>query len=229
MAQTFEALRQEADNRGLIRKIQKAALFMRVRGTGTNPGLPDSLFDAASNTMLLDLKADMWLAAGMVTPDGYTFTREVNKEDVSAMGYATPGRSDVTTVPRTISFTGLENLKRHMLELQYGTDLSGVQQTVNGEVVFDEPDLPADQEYEILVIGADGPAAAQWIIGRGYGTTKLASTGDETWAQEGAQTKQYTLDVYSDEDTGSPVRHYIGGTGAKAAADLLGFAQAPAV
>lgn len=225
---TFEALRQEADNRGLVRKIQKAALFLRVRGTGPEgaTGLPITLFDPASNTLLRNLKDELWLPAGMVTPDGYTFTREVNKEDVSAMGYATPARSDVTTVPRTISFTGLENLKRHMLELQYGTDLSGVEQSALGEIVFDEPDLPEDQEYETLVIGSDGPAAAQWIIGRGYGTVKLSGTGDETWGQEGAQTKQYTLDVYSDEATGTPVRHYIGGTGAKGAASDLGFAQA---
>jgi hypothetical protein len=228
VALTFEALRQEADNRNLVRKIQKAALFLRLKGNGENPGLPTTLFDATSNTQLVDLKADLWLPAGMVTPDGYTFTREVNKEDVAAMGYASSVRSDVTTVPRTISFTGLENLKRHMLELQYGTDLSAIEQTVNGEIVFDEPDLPLDSEYELLVIGADGPPSAQWVLGRGYGTVKLSGTGDEVWGQEGAQSKQYTLDVFTDEETGSPVRHYIGGTGAKGAASDLGFAQAAA-
>lgn len=224
---TFDELRQEADNRNLVRKIQKAMLVLRPKGTGTSPGLPASLFDANSNTQLIDLKAAGWLPAGLVTPDGYTFGREVNKEDVSAMGYASAVRSDPTSVPRSIRFTGLENLKRHMLELKYGTDLSGVTQSATGEIVFDEPDLPADQEYEVLVIGSDGPAAAQWIIGKGYGTTKLAGTGDETWGQEGAQSQEYTLDVFTDEATGTPVRHYIGGTGAMAAATELGFTQAP--
>lgn len=223
---TFDTLRQEADTRALVRKIQKAVMFAKKRGAAST--LPENLFTAAGT--LVDLKTSGYFPIGLVTPDGYTFTREINKEDVSALGYASPVRSDITAVPRSITFTALENFKKNMLEMKYGTDLSSsTQDATTGEIVFDEPDLPVGEEYELVIIGSDGPAAANWIIGKGYGTTKLAGTGDETWGQEGALGQEYTMDVFSDADTGSPVRHYIGGTGALAQKEALGFIQAPVV
>lgn len=222
---TFDTIRQEADNRAFVRKIQKAVAFLGPMSVD----LPESLF-MAGTTELIDLKATGYLPVGMVTPDGYTFGREVNKEDVNALGYASPVRSDVTSVPRSVSFTALENFKRHMLELKYGANLSATTQALgaNGEIIFDEPDLPIGEEYRLLVIGSDGPALANWILGKGYGTVKLAGTGDESWGQEGALGQEYTLDVFNDEGTGSPVRHYIGGTGPALADNrtALGFNQA---
>lgn len=216
---TFEEMRQAADNRNLVRKIQKAVMFLGPGGTA----LPPSLFDGSA-TSLIDLNGLGFWPVGLVTADGYTFTREMEKEDVFAMGYASPSRSDTTVVPRTIAFSAYENAKRHMLELKYGTDLSGItQDPVTGEIVFDEPDLPVGAEYCALVIGTDGPATAQWVMGRGYGTVKLATTGEEVWGGEGGLSNAYTLDVFSDETTGSPVKHYIGGTGAVAASTALGF------
>lgn len=215
---TFDTLRQEADNRGLVRKIMKAILFL---GRG-DVELPDTLFDLDGT--LRDLKAAGYLPVGLVTPDGYTFSREINKEDVSALGYASAIRSDITTVPRSVTFTALENLKRTLLELKYGMDLSQTEQNqTTGELVFDEPDLPVGEEYRLVILGSDGPAAANWLIGKGYGTAKLAGTGDETWGQEGALGQEYTLDIFADATTGTPVRHYIGGTGALAASLELGF------
>lgn len=222
---TFDTIRDAADNRAFVRKIQKAVAFLAPMTVA----LPTSLFAADGNS-LIDLDALGFLPVGMVTPDGYTFGREINKEDVNALGYASPVRSDVTSVPRSVSFTALENTKRHMLELKYGANLAAVTQKLNasGEIVFEEPDLPIGEEYRLLVIGSDGPAAANWILGKGYGTVKLAGTGDESWGQEGAIAQEYTLDVFNDEGTGSPVRHYIGGTGAALAANrtALGFTQA---
>ncbi|UXM92561.1 hypothetical protein [Paenarthrobacter sp. JL.01a] len=217
---TFDTIRQEADDRTLIRKIQKAVAFLAP----TSVDLPDTLFTGAG--ALVDLKAAGWLPIGIVTPDGYEFGRDVSKEDVSAFGYAGAARSDVTEVARSITLTPLEYGRKHMLELQNGTDLTAVtQNATTGEVVFDEPELPVGQEYRFLVIGSDGPADKNWIIGRGYGSVKLASTDSEKWGSSDPVTQPLTFDVFTDEEIGTPVRKYMGGTGAKAASTVLGFTQ----
>jgi hypothetical protein len=214
---TFETIRQGADERALIRKIQKAVAFIAP----VTVDLPETLYTTGS---LTDLKAAGWLPIGMVTPDGYEFGRDVSKEDVTAFGYAGPVRSDVTEVARSISMTPLETGRRHMLELTYGTDLSTVTQApTTGEIVIDEPDLPVDKEYRLLIIGSDGPAAENWIVGRGYGRVKLASTDSQTWGTSDAVSQSLTFDVFTDTEIGTPVRHYLGGTAAVTHAAVLGF------
>ena len=220
---TFDTLRQEADSRALVRKIQKAMAVLAP----TDVELPKSLFGADGT--LLDLKALGWLPVGLVSPDGYSFGREVSSEDISAMGYAGPIRSDENGVVRSVTFTAMESGRRHMEEIKSGTDLSAITQNpTTGEIVYDEPDLPVNREYRLLVIGSDGPAAEQWIVGKGYGRVKLDTTGDESWGQEGAVQNEFTFKVLTDDEIGSPVRKYLGGTGALKHKALLGFTQAAA-
>lgn len=59
--------------------------------------------------------------------------------------------------------------------------------------------------------------------GKGYGAVKLSGSGNETWGGEGAVSSEMTLDVFTDEEIGTPVRHYMGGTGALKHKDVLGF------
>lgn len=216
---TFDEMRVEADKRGLIRKIQKAIALLAPMSVE----LPDSLF--AVNGGLVDFKALGYKPVGLVTPDGYKFGREVESADVDALGYASSARSDTTKVARTVGFTPIEKGRKHMLELTNGMDLSThLQDKVTGEVVFDEPDLPIDQEYRLLILGSDGPADNNWILGRGYPNVKLSSTGEEAWATEGAVSSELSFKVSSDEELGTPTRHYMGGTGALKANIDLGFA-----
>ncbi|MBT8162795.1 MULTISPECIES: hypothetical protein [Arthrobacter] len=217
---TFDSIRQEADERALIRKIQKAVGFIAP----ADVDLPETLFGVGG--ALIDLKALGWMPIGIVTKDGYEFGRDVSKEDVEALGYASAVRSDTTAVARSIKMTPLETGRKHMQELVNGTDLSAVTQAANGEIVFDEPDLPADKEYRLLVIGSDGPAAANWILGRGYGRVKLVATDSEKWGSGDPVQQPLTFDVYTDSEIGSPVRKYMGGTAALANKTILGFAQA---
>ena len=209
-----------ADERGLVRKIQRAMAFIAP----ITVDLPESLYSAGS---LVDLKASGFLPVGLVSPDGYSFSREIEKEDIDALGYASPVRSDVTRVPRSVTFTALEKGRKHMLELTYGTDLSAVtQDATTGEIVFDEPDLPVNAEYRLIVVGEDGPAAENWVMGKGFFRVKISGTAEEVWGREGAVSQQFTLDVFSDDEAGVPVRHYIGGTGAVAHKDVMGFSAA---
>lgn len=209
---TVPEMQAANDQQSLVRKILRAVAFLAPRSSD----LPTSLTGETGE--LQELPAG-YLPVGIVTPDGYTFGHEIEKEDIDALGYASPVRSDVTTVARTVAFTPLEFGKRNLLELKYGLDLSGVTPSASGEVTFDELDLPISSEWRLVIIGDDGPAANNWLLGRGYPRVKLASVGEDAWSKEGAVSTQYTLDVFTDEDLGTPVRHYIAGTGA-AAADL---------
>lgn len=218
---TFEELRQAADSRALVRKIQRAVAYIAPKSVD----LPDSLFAESPATGLVDLKAAGWLPLGMVSPDGYSFEREMTSDEINALGYASPVREDVTAVPRSITATLLETGRKHVEELLKGVDLStATQDPVTGEIVFDEPDLPINKEWRLLVIGADGPADEEWIMGKAYGAVKLTSGGAETWGQEGAKQSEITLKVFTDEEVGSPVRHFLGGTGAVKHKDVLGYA-----
>lgn len=211
-------IQQSSDNPALIRKIQSAFAFLAK----TSVALPDSLF--AADGSIIDLKTLNWTPIGMVTKDGYSFGRDVNKEDVESMGYASPTRSDITKVARNIKVTGQEYGKRNLLELTFGTDLSGVtMDATTGEVVFDEPDLPVGEEYRLLVIGFDGPADDRWVLGRGYGRVKLASTDDTTWGSSEELKNPISLDVFTDPEIGTPVKHYYGGTGPLKHKAALGF------
>jgi hypothetical protein len=217
---TFATLQAEADERSLIRKVQRLIICIAP----TTVELPDALTGADSQP--INLITAGYLPVGLVTPDGFVYNREIEKEDVEAMGYASPVRSDIIKAPRSVTFTTLEKGRKHMRELTLGTDLSGVTQAANGEVVIREQDLPIGQEYRLVVVGDDGPAANNWVLGMGFGLVKLSSAGGETWGREGALTQELTFDVFTDDEVGVPVVHYMGGTGAKASAELLGFTAA---
>ena len=215
---TFDTIRQEADERALIRKIQKAVAFVAPNTVD----LPTTLFGVGGQ--LVDLKALGWLPVGMVTPDGYEFGRDINKEDVTALGYASAVRSDITEVARSITMTPLETGRKHMLELTLGTDLTAVTQNpTTGEIVIDEPDLPVGQEYRLLILGSDGPAAENWILGRGYGAVKLSATDSQKWGTGDPVQQPLTFDVFTDGEIGTPIKHFMGGTGAVKHKLALGF------
>ena len=218
---TFAELQNQSDQRKLVRKIQKAVALIAPRDVE----LPETLFTGPGQ--LVDLNEAGWMPLGIVTPDGYEFEREVETEDIDGLGYASPVRTDITRVPRSITTTLIETGRKHVNELIYGTDLSTVtQDPQTGEVVFDEPDMPANREYRLLLLGQDGPADEEWVLGKGYGTVSLTAGGGATWGQEGAVGSEVTLKVYSDDEIGTPVRHYLGGTGARKYKDVLGYKAA---
>lgn len=220
---TFEEIRREADNRKLIRKYNRAVGFIAPQTVE----LPESLFEAGPPVSLIDLKTLGWLPLGLVSPDGYTFEREIETDDIDALGYSSFQRTDTIRVPRSIGVTLLQSGSgaKHINELLYGVDLSGLTPGVEtAEIVFDEPELPIDREWRALIVAVDGPADEQWVRGKGYGSVKLSGGGGETWGQEGASSNEITLNVQTDEETGTPVRHFFGGSGRKKYEDVLGYA-----
>lgn len=221
---SFDTQRTDYDNAKLIRKLNKSIAVIRRKDPEV--AFPTSLY--GPDGQLIDLKAIGFKAVGKVSTDGYSFNREVSREAITSLGYYSPDRNDVTEVPRSIAFTANERGRLHMQELILGTDLSAVtQDPTSGEIVFHEPETPVDSDYELLVIASDGPTDENWLIGRGYPLVRVNNGGTETWSQEGAATTEITLDVFTDDETGVPVIHFMGGTGALRHSDDLGFTQAP--
>ena len=217
---TFSELQQANDARSLVRKCLRAVAVLAP----PTVDLPEKITDTTG--LPIDLKALGFLPIGLVTPDGYTFGNEVTKDEIDALGYASAVRADITKAAKSVQFTALETGRRHMLELEHGMDLSAItQDATSGEVVFDDPELPIGAEYRLIVLADDGPAATNWLLGRGYPRVKLAEVGEKKWATEGGIETPITLDVFTDETLGTPMRNYIAGTGAKAASELLGFTQ----
>lgn len=217
---TFGDLQQSSDNRNFVRKVRRALGFIAPYGTA----LPAALTDPTTS-LLVPLPAEWW-PIGLVTKDGYTFSASVDKQETDALGYVEPVRTDITKVAKQIKFTSYELLKRQMLEVRLGLDLSAVTQAASGEVVFAEPELPVDADYTLLVLADDGPADNNWILGKGYPLVKRADIGDEQWGGDNSTQQDLTLDVFTDDATGTPCQHYIAGTGPKAAAADLGFTAA---
>ena len=221
MAPTVSEQMQQLDNRKLIRKVQRAIAVLGTPGVTT---LPESLYAGGS---LIDLKSEGWRPVGIVNSDGFSYSAEREKDEISGLGYSNFVRTDVLRMPRQCTFTPLQSFQRHMTELTQGVDLSAVtQDATTGEVVYDEPELPVDKEYPLLIIGEDGPADENWVMGLGFGTVKIASTAETVWGGEGAVSTQISVDIFTDEATGTPVRRYFGGTGALKHKDELGFAAA---
>ncbi|MBM7795838.1 hypothetical protein [Pseudoglutamicibacter cumminsii] len=220
---TFDELHTEAHRRSLIRKAVKSVAFIRKKDADNKP--IESIF--GSDGSLLDLKSEGWLPIGLVTDDGYTFGRDTNVDDITSHGFANPTRKDVVSVERSVTTTIQEYGKRHVEELIQGADFSGVKQNAKtGEIVTDEQDLPTPGAYELLVIAMDGPVDQRWYLGKFFPSVQLSEASEEAWGKEGAIERELTFDVFSDEELGFPVRHFIGGPAASASKDILGYETA---
>lgn len=218
---TLATLQAQAEDRDLVRKVRRfvlalAPLSVDMPETLTGPdSLPINLFDAGFTPF------------GMVTSDGFTFTPEFETDSVTPFGSSAPIRTDVMSATRQVSFTTLQTGQRTITELINGADYSGVRATAGGELVLPVPELPIGREYRLIAVGDDGPVEANWILGYSFGLTKLASVGPATWATEGYLQREVTLDVFTDDEIGVPVREHIGGTAAKLHAAKLGYTTTP--
>ncbi|CED90621.1 hypothetical protein [Actinomyces succiniciruminis] len=214
---TFDTLKSSSDNRNLVRKTKGALMFLAP----TSAALPEKLMETP--TSLVQLPTEWW-PVGLVTPDGYTFAADTSTEDVEALGYIEPVRSDITQVAKSIQVTVYETLKKNLQQLIYGVDLSSAtQDPTTGEVHWDEAPVPAQEEFRALIVSQDGPASDNWLVGKGYPLVKLAEVPEETWNSSDAVQLQLTLNVFTDTTLGTPCRHYFGGTGPLKHKDALGF------
>jgi hypothetical protein len=218
---TITAMRNAADAPTLIRKISQAAAFFAPLETA----MPAKL---TGGTGLLEAIPAGWVSLGIVTPEGYTFGSETTSNEVEAYGYSSPVRTDIEKVVKSIKVTPLEFGKRQVLEMLFGMDLSSIKQDkITGSIVFDEPSIPMSKEYRLLVIGVDGIADNEWIIGLGFPRVKITEMPETVFSPTDAYKFSISFTASTDTGVGTACRHYIEGTGPKAAKATLGFTQSP--
>lgn len=216
MTTPFPELKASSDNPSLVRKILEAVAFIAPESAPEITALTDA--SGALQTIPTD-----YLPVGLVTPDGYTFGRETEVEDVNALGYSAPVRRDVTGQTRTVGFTALETYRRQLLELAYGVDLSAVEYGANGEVTFDHPDRPEQKYYRLLVIGRDGSGSGEWFRGKWFPRASITDFPEEVWSATDPTQYEIQLSTYVDDVLGTGERDFIAGAAALANAEALGF------
>ena len=213
---SFAEIKTAADNPALVRKILEAVAFLA-------PEDADEIEALTGVGGVLTAIPTTYLPVGMVTPDGYTFGRDTTSEDVEALGYASPVRTDITGATRTVGFTALEAYRRTLLELVYGLDLSTVEADVNGELTWDHPDRPMQRYYRLLVIGRDGGGNREWFRGKFFPRVSISEFPEEVWSAADASQYEITLSTFVDETIGTGERDFIAGTGSAANITAMGF------
>lgn len=218
---TFSELKNTADTPSLVRKALEGVVFLRRKTASTS--IPESILDAQKQP--IDLTAEGFFPVGVMTTDGVTWGRDIEKSEVEGWGYGSPVRTDIIKAPKTVAFTALESDRRQLAEIVYGMDLSSVTAGANGEVVFDEPPIPSSDEYELVALTRDGSVGTPYFRGAACPRIKLAELSEEVWQAEDARQYPLTFDVLTDDEIGTPIRHYIGGAAFDAAEQ--GFTAAP--
>lgn len=213
---SFAEIKTAADNPALVRKILEAVAFLAPEDA------PEISSLTGAGGVLTAIPAT-YLPVGLVTPDGYTFGRDTNTEDVEALGYASPVRTDVTSATRSVGFTALEAYRRTLLELVYGLDLSTVEASADGELTWDHPDRPMQQFYRLLVIGRDGGGNREWFRGKWFPRVSITEFPEEVWSAADPSQYEITLNCYVDDVIGTGERDFIAGTGSAANIEAMGF------
>lgn len=214
---TFEELQAQSDNANLVRKIQQALVFLAPMDTE----LPTKM--TGKEHKLRELQKGFF-PIGMFTTDGINISTEAESEGVKAFGYGSDVRTDKKSESNTIKVTAFETLKKNLLQITLGMDLSDAEIDEEGELVFDRPQLPIGTQYRLLMIGRDGPANNQWLIGYLFPKVELESAPEEPWGSD-ALTAELSFKTLADPKAGFSRRVFLGGTALQkeAARNALGF------
>ncbi len=204
---SIEELKNTHNRASNVRKALHGLLFVAP----ANAEVPESLISGGDITL-----PEEYRSVGLVEKgDGFTIGREVDTEEVEALGYGTPVRIDVTSATQTIGVTALET-NAVTRELVDGLDLSTVQ-AANGEVSWEHPDIPPAIYYRVLVITADG-APGNWIYeAEVLPRARVTETGDVSKNSADASQYEITFTGLLDDDTGYARKSFMGGSGFDAA------------
>ena len=217
---TIEALKKKHNKSKNVRKALNVLAFVAP----LTAAVPDALTDAGG--ALKEIPAE-WVPLGIFTTDGGEITPDVTVDDVDGLGYAEPVRSDLTKATKTIKLNIFELFRKEMLSLTHGVDLSQVKaNATTGEVVFDDPLLPAIPEKRLLIIAADGPADDEWLMGWCFTRAKLVSMPTIPLKATDPITGGLEFKAFADESAGTACRNYYGGSAMLKHRDITGFEAA---
>lgn len=217
---TVEALKKKHNKSKNVRKALNVLAFVAPITTA----VPEALTDAGG--ALKEIPAE-WIPLGIFTTDGGEITPDTTVDDVDGLGYAEPVRSDLTKATKTIKLNIFELFRKEMLSLTHGVDLSQVKaNATTGEVIFDDPLLPAIPEKRLLIIAADGPADDEWLMGWCFTRAKLVSMPTTSLKATDPIVGDLEFKAFADETVGTACRNYYGGSAMLKHRDITGFESA---
>lgn len=217
---TFEELRAQSDNTNNVRKTLGALIFLA-------PLTADLITTLTDEDGSIKPLPEEFFSLGLFSRDAISFARESDTEATEALGYMSPVREDISSISRTITATAYEVDKRRIREIADGTDLSDVV-AVNGEIAYDEPEVPVNRRWRLLAIGRDvNKRTGQDILRANfYPQVELNSMPGEEWGTD-ALSQELAFTNYLDQDAGYARRRFLAGPGLDPVA--LGFGSGPTV
>lgn len=176
------------------------------------------------DSRLAELPDGAWDFGLLLKDDAITLTREMEKSDISAIGYSNPIRSDFTSDIAGIQFTGLE-ANRYNIENNLGIDLSSMTaDPETGEIAFDQPAVAEIRQQRYLCVSQFNAGVDRIFLGRLFYAGQIAEMGEQTLSDgEGSLTWPTTVNAMVDTDHGVAVRHYFGGPGWNRVLEDAGF------
>lgn len=219
MVMTMAELEAAELKRELIFKPLEAHVF----GAPMSAVPPNKITDGPT-AGLAELPED-WFDYGLLDKEqAIALSRNMEKSDITAVGFRDPVRSDVTSDVFGMTFNGLE-INRHNIETNLNVDLSTLVPTaVTGEVAFDQPTASASKRGRFLTIARDGSGADTIFIGRLWYAGEVTETGDQTLTDgEGALMWPVTVESRIDNEFNASVRHFFGGPGLRSRLTEAGF------
>ncbi|MBP2208165.1 hypothetical protein JOJ86_005891 [Rhodococcus percolatus] len=205
--------------RELILKPNRAHIY----GMGMDID-PIEAITEGSNSQLAELPEGAWDFGLLLKDDSITLTRELEKSDISAIGYSNPVRSDFISDIAGLQFTGLE-ANRYNIENNLGVDLSQmVADAETGEIAFDQPAITAIRQQRYLALSQFNTGEDRIFLGRLFYAGEVSEMGEQTISDgEGSLTWPTTVNAMVDTDHGVAVRHYFGGPGWNRVLEDAGF------
>lgn len=183
-----------------------------------------SAITSGTDALLTELPAG-WHDVGLINKeDAVTWSREMERATITAIGYRDPVRTDITSDVTGLAFQALET-NRYSIENSLGIDLSAVvPAATTGEVVIDQPVNAPVRQNRYLGISRDGVGADTIYVARLVAAGEVTEVGEQTWTDgEGAMVWPTTINGMVDTTAGFAVRHFFGGPGWRARLEDAGF------
>lgn len=214
---SFKDLR--GTNSHLIRKFLGGVIFIGP----ADADIPDEWCKDADGG-LVNLKALGYMPLGWLTKsEGIEFSRETENSDVESFGSPEPTRTDITKDVTSAQFTCQET-NRAVLELYYGVDLSKVQQSNFGDIVFDNATSPETKYYRMISVAHDGVGKNAFYFIRVMPKATVSEVQSLTVNSENESKYGLTLKATVDDKVGYAIRNIYTGPKAKDWYSDMGFA-----
>lgn len=185
---------------------------------------PIEFITEGPNSALAELPEGAFDFGLLLKDDAITLTREMEKDDINAIGYSNPVMSDWISDISGIQFTGLET-NRYNIENNLGIDLSAMTaDPVTGEVAFDQPAIADIRQLRYLLLSQFGVGVDRIYLGRQLYAGEVAEMGEQTLSDAGGALVWPTkVNAMVDPVHGVSVRHFFGGPGWNRVLEDAGF------